>query len=190
MPSPETMGTSQNNPSIIKIVFCTLGTNLLRWEPCKWYHRWLFPPLYQCLDEECLKICYTINYTIDLRWDRTCTNSPSGKTMGVESCCSSVTERNCPYSELPQPKTSPCKKKSKWNITNIKGKKTNWYGTGNQCFGSGLIDSESWIQHFMLNTGPDPDPIWIQCFDDQKLGKIYSWKKLIFFDQKLQFTYP
>ncbi len=31
------------------------------------------------------------------------------------------------------------------------------------------------IQHFRLNT--DPDPIRIQGFDDQKLKKIYSWKK-------------
>ncbi len=31
----------------------------------------------------------------------------------------------------------------------------------------------------------------IQGFDDQKLEKIYSWKFLfLFFDQKLQFTYP
>ncbi len=38
------------------------------------------------------------------------------------------------------------------------------------------------IQHFRLNT--DPDPIRIQGFDGQKLKKIYSWM------QKLQFTYP
>jgi hypothetical protein len=32
--------------------------------------------------------------------------------------------------------------------------------------------------------------IWIQGFDDQKLEKIYSWKKITFFgDQKLQLTY-
>ncbi len=41
------------------------------------------------------------------------------------------------------------------------------------------------------NTDPDPDPIRNQGFNDQKLEKNYSWtKKLIFFDQKLQFTYP
>jgi hypothetical protein len=27
------------------------------------------------------------------------------------------------------------------------------------------------IQHFRLNTDPDPDPIWIHGFDDQKLEK-------------------
>jgi hypothetical protein len=30
------------------------------------------------------------------------------------------------------------------------------------------------IQHFRLNTEPDPDPIWIQSFDDQKLNKTDS----------------
>jgi hypothetical protein len=41
------------------------------------------------------------------------------------------------------------------------------------------------------DTDPDPDPIRIQGFNDQKLKKNNSWKKnLIFFDQKLQFTYP
>ena len=43
------------------------------------------------------------------------------------------------------------------------------------------------------NTDPDtdPDPIRIQGFNDQKLKKNNSWKKnLIFFDKKLQFTYP
>jgi hypothetical protein len=30
------------------------------------------------------------------------------------------------------------------------------------------------IQHFSLNIKPDPDPIWIQSFDDQKLNKIDS----------------
>ncbi len=35
------------------------------------------------------------------------------------------------------------------------------------------------IQHFRLNT--DPDPIRMQGFDDQQLGKIYSWKKIKFF---------
>ncbi len=33
-------------------------------------------------------------------------------------------------------------------------------------------------QHFRLNTDPDPDPIRIQGFDDQKLNKIFSWKKM------------
>ncbi len=30
----------------------------------------------------------------------------------------------------------------------------------------------------------------IQGFDDQKLGKIYTWKIFFFLDQKLQLTYP
>ncbi len=49
------------------------------------------------------------------------------------------------------------------------------------------------IQSLMLeaNTDPDPVPIRIQGFNDQKLKKNYSWKFFfIFFDQKLQFTYP
>ncbi len=33
------------------------------------------------------------------------------------------------------------------------------------------------IQHFRLNT----DPIWIQGFDDQKIKKICSWKKIRYF---------
>ncbi len=40
------------------------------------------------------------------------------------------------------------------------------------------------------NTDPDPDPIRIQGFNDQKLKKNNSWKKKKNFDQKLQFTYP
>jgi hypothetical protein len=40
-----------------------------------------------------------------------------------------------------------------------------------------------------LNTDPDPDPIQIQGYDDQKLKKMYSSKKF-FWDQKLQFTNP
>ncbi len=46
------------------------------------------------------------------------------------------------------------------------------------------------IQHFRLNT--DPDPIRIQGFWWPKIGKNYSWKKIkkFFFFQKLQFTYP
>jgi hypothetical protein len=42
------------------------------------------------------------------------------------------------------------------------------------------------------NTDPDPDPIQIQGFNDQKLKKKITAEKLffIFFDQKLQFTYP
>ncbi len=40
-------------------------------------------------------------------------------------------------------------------------------------------------------SNPDPDPIRIQGFNDQKLKKNYNWKIFfIFFDQKLQFTYP
>ncbi len=35
------------------------------------------------------------------------------------------------------------------------------------------------IQHFKLNT--DPDPIRIQGFNDQKLKKNYCWKKITFF---------
>ncbi len=48
------------------------------------------------------------------------------------------------------------------------------------------------IQHFRLNTDPESDPTQIQGFHDQKLKKIYSWKKKfnVFLDQKLQFTYP
>jgi hypothetical protein len=50
------------------------------------------------------------------------------------------------------------------------------------------------IQHFRLNTNPDPDPIRIriQGFNDQKWKKKLrtAEKKLNFFDQKLQFTYP
>jgi hypothetical protein len=41
------------------------------------------------------------------------------------------------------------------------------------------------------NTDPDPDPIGIQGFNDQKLKKITAEKKIkFFFYQKLQFTYP
>ncbi len=48
------------------------------------------------------------------------------------------------------------------------------------------------IQSLMLETHTDPDPpIRIQGFNDQKLKKNYSWKFfLIFFYQKLQYTYP
>jgi hypothetical protein len=47
------------------------------------------------------------------------------------------------------------------------------------------------IQHFRLNTNPDPEPIRIQGFNDQKLKKSTAEKKIkFFFDQKLQFTYP
>jgi hypothetical protein len=46
-----------------------------------------------------------------------------------------------------------------------------------QCFESGFIEctlhNRIRIQHFRLNT--NPDPIRIQGYDDQKLGKIYSW---------------
>ncbi len=54
-----------------------------------------------------------------------------------------------------------------------------------QGFGSVFILIQIPIQHFRLNTVPDPDPIRIQGFnDDRKLKKICSWK-LIFFYQKL-----
>jgi hypothetical protein len=48
------------------------------------------------------------------------------------------------------------------------------------------------IQRLRLetNTDPDPDPIRIQGFNDQNLKKITAEKKLNFFVQKLQFTYP
>ncbi len=51
------------------------------------------------------------------------------------------------------------------------------------------------IQSLMLETNtdpvPDPDPIRIQGFNDQKLKKITAQNfYFIFFDQKLQFTYP
>ncbi len=48
--------------------------------------------------------------------------------------------------------------------------------------------------HFLrirMEANTDPDPIRIQGFNDQKLKKNNSWKKIkFFFDQKLQFTYP
>ncbi len=40
------------------------------------------------------------------------------------------------------------------------------------------------IQHFRLITDPDPDPIRIQGFNDQKLKKNYNWKKGKFFGIK------
>ncbi len=40
------------------------------------------------------------------------------------------------------------------------------------------------IQHFRLNTDPDPDPIRILGFDDQNLKKNYSWKKTKFSEPK------
>jgi hypothetical protein len=42
-----------------------------------------------------------------------------------------------------------------------------------------------------LETNPDPDPIRIQGFNDQKLKKKITAEKIFifFFDQKLQFTY-
>jgi hypothetical protein len=47
------------------------------------------------------------------------------------------------------------------------------------------------IQHFRLNTDPDPDAIRIQGFNDQKFKKITVENFFLFFlDQKLQFTYP
>jgi hypothetical protein len=48
------------------------------------------------------------------------------------------------------------------------------------------------IQHFRANTGTDPDPIRIQGFDDQKLGKKLKLKKksdFFIFGSKLQYTY-
>ncbi len=47
-----------------------------------------------------------------------------------------------------------------------------------------------------FNADPDPaffvnvDPDQIQGFEDQKKEKIYRWKKIIFFNKKLQFSYP
>jgi hypothetical protein len=48
------------------------------------------------------------------------------------------------------------------------------------------------IQRLGLEANTDPDPIRIQGFNDQKLKKkkLQLKKNLIFFDQKLQFTYP
>ncbi len=47
------------------------------------------------------------------------------------------------------------------------------------------------LQHFRLNTVPDPDPIRIHGLDDQKLKKNLQLKKfLLVLDQKLQFIYP
>ena len=44
---------------------------------------------------------------------------------------------------------------------------------------------------FRLETNPDPDPIRVQGFNDQKLKKNTVEKNTKFvFDQKLQFTYP
>jgi hypothetical protein len=37
------------------------------------------------------------------------------------------------------------------------------------------------IQHLRMDTNPDPDPVRIQGFNDQKLKKNYSWKKITFF---------
>ncbi len=44
------------------------------------------------------------------------------------------------------------------------------------------------IQHFRLNT--DPDPIRIQGFDDQKFKKIYMKIFFLFLDQKLRYNLP
>ncbi len=46
------------------------------------------------------------------------------------------------------------------------------------------------IQHLRMTTNPDPDPIRIQGFHDQKSKKITAEIFFIFFDQKLQLTYP
>jgi hypothetical protein len=43
-----------------------------------------------------------------------------------------------------------------------------------QCSGSVFIWVRIRIQHFLLNTDPDPDPIRIQVFNEQKLKKNYS----------------
>jgi hypothetical protein len=43
------------------------------------------------------------------------------------------------------------------------------------------------IQHFRLNS--DPDPIQIQGFDNENEKNIYSWKNIFLYNQKLQFTY-
>ncbi len=41
-----------------------------------------------------------------------------------------------------------------------------------------------------IQVNPDPEPIQVQGFDDQKFEK-YRWKFVLsFFDKKLQFTYP
>jgi hypothetical protein len=37
------------------------------------------------------------------------------------------------------------------------------------------------IQHFRLNTDPDPDPIRIQGFDDHKLKKFTAETKIKYF---------
>jgi hypothetical protein len=41
-----------------------------------------------------------------------------------------------------------------------------------------------WIQHFMLNTDPDPDPIRMQNFDDQKFKKLQLKQELDIFGSK------
>ncbi len=43
-----------------------------------------------------------------------------------------------------------------------------------------LIRTRIRIQRLRLETNPDPDPIRIQGFNDQKLKKNYSWKKIKF----------
>jgi hypothetical protein len=45
------------------------------------------------------------------------------------------------------------------------------------------------IQHFRLNTDPDPDPIRIQGFNDQKL-KINAEKKKIFWIKNFNLSIP
>ncbi len=44
-----------------------------------------------------------------------------------------------------------------------------------------------WIQHFRLNTDPDPNAFLIQDFDDQKI--FLNIKLENFFFKNLQFTY-
>jgi hypothetical protein len=45
------------------------------------------------------------------------------------------------------------------------------------------------IQHFRLNTDPDPDPTRIQGFNDQKLEKFTAKKNYFIFDHKLGTIY-
>jgi hypothetical protein len=44
------------------------------------------------------------------------------------------------------------------------------------------------IQHFMLNIDPDPDPIRIQGFDDQKMKKVTA--EIFFFSKTLIYISP
>jgi hypothetical protein len=55
-----------------------------------------------------------------------------------------------------------------------------------------VLDMDSLNPDPAFQMNPDPDPIRIQGFDNQKLKKKNTAKKFFtsFFDQKLQFTYP